>query len=330
MICSSEYVVRLSDNELFSELKKRGFNIGPISPTTRHIYEKKLQRILSETKTSPKNSPPYVNSSPESFTEQNIKNYTDQELFKALKDRNCDAGPILPTTRTCYEKKLLSIIKQSKLPGYPNLDRSISLSPNKSEKPSSFPNDVSVFSKPKIVEKHVPSLFPSLEFKLIDKETTNIVDKNRDEDSFMKINNFENSNRLIDPYSKLSHPNEKNNGSYLDYIQSRYQIPKQNLLKHNRRLNLDEYSFNKKPNNYQQNTKKLHSFNSYNSLYNQPPPPQPNNSSIRSNHFFTEQKIRIREFFLENFKQIFIFISILIILTMLFSSKFSNYNPMDL
>ena len=85
-----------------------------------------------------------------------------------------------------------------------------------------------------------------------------------------------------------------------------------------RRLN---DSINNKPSNYQQNTKQPHSFNLKKGLYNQPPPPQPNNSLIPNNHIFTGQKNRIRELFLENFKQIFIFNSILIILSILFSSN---------
>ncbi|XP_044142871.1 LEM domain-containing protein 1 isoform X5 [Bufo gargarizans] len=38
----------LSDSELKEQLKKHGVNPGPILPTTRTIYEKKLQKLLEE------------------------------------------------------------------------------------------------------------------------------------------------------------------------------------------------------------------------------------------------------------------------------------------
>ncbi|KAM3935425.1 LEM domain-containing protein 1 isoform 2-T2 [Leptodactylus fuscus] len=38
----------LSDSELKEQLKKHGVNPGPILPTTRTVYEKKLQQLLEE------------------------------------------------------------------------------------------------------------------------------------------------------------------------------------------------------------------------------------------------------------------------------------------
>lgn len=46
MTTSIDQVEKLSDEELFKTLKGHGLNVGPITPTTRSLYEKRLKTFL--------------------------------------------------------------------------------------------------------------------------------------------------------------------------------------------------------------------------------------------------------------------------------------------
>ncbi|RNA21216.1 lamina-associated polypeptide isoforms beta gamma isoform X1 [Brachionus plicatilis] len=293
---SLENIGKLSNDELFRELKKRGVNVGPVSPTTRKIYEKKLESLIL-TKMGSKKSPLSVAS--EALSHENVLNYTDEELFKALKERGVDPGPITPTTRQLYQKKLMSLIKHSKIPGYPNLDRSISAStsPNKSTEISKSIQTDYDSEIPNFVED--PKLFPSLEFKLLRNGAKNFhqpVEKDENEENFLKINNFEISNKFGNPLTKFSHPNEKSNGSYLDYFQPKSQVTKKNLLRNpTRKLNLDTELFENKQRYFEKEGNKSFAMSSYDNLYNQPPPPQPmqSNNPVRLVNASAEQKFNM-------------------------------------
>jgi len=50
MILGTEDVAKLSDKQLFEELKKNNLNPGPITGSTRSVYEKKLIKFLTEAK----------------------------------------------------------------------------------------------------------------------------------------------------------------------------------------------------------------------------------------------------------------------------------------
>ena len=39
-------IVTLSDSELRKELLAHGVNVGPVTPTTRGVYQKKLSKIF--------------------------------------------------------------------------------------------------------------------------------------------------------------------------------------------------------------------------------------------------------------------------------------------
>ena len=41
-------VTALSDSQLMQELKKNKVDVGPITSTTRRVYEKKLAKLLAE------------------------------------------------------------------------------------------------------------------------------------------------------------------------------------------------------------------------------------------------------------------------------------------
>jgi hypothetical protein len=43
---TSENIKTISDDVLFNKLKYLGVNVGPIMPSTRHLYEKKLLNVL--------------------------------------------------------------------------------------------------------------------------------------------------------------------------------------------------------------------------------------------------------------------------------------------
>jgi len=46
----------------------------------------------------------------------NFDKLSDQELFKALKLFNINSGPVTHTTRSLYEKKLRSLMKNTHIP----------------------------------------------------------------------------------------------------------------------------------------------------------------------------------------------------------------------
>ncbi|VDO03594.1 unnamed protein product [Rodentolepis nana] len=58
----------LTDDELRNELKANGIEPGPLTPSTREVYERKLQRILDGGKSCPRNRPT-VHPSPAAGTE---------------------------------------------------------------------------------------------------------------------------------------------------------------------------------------------------------------------------------------------------------------------
>lgn len=75
-------ISELTDSELRAELLARGMNIGPISSTTRSVYEKRLASLLStdkatndSTRTSPRKSKSHSQSkSPSKASVENVRN----------------------------------------------------------------------------------------------------------------------------------------------------------------------------------------------------------------------------------------------------------------
>lgn len=47
----------LTDDELRIELRAKGIEPGPITPVTREVYERKLQRLVGKAKSGPKSKP---------------------------------------------------------------------------------------------------------------------------------------------------------------------------------------------------------------------------------------------------------------------------------
>lgn len=57
----------LTDEELRNKLKNHGFEAGPITPATRRVYERKLERLVNEdlqSKVTPVSPPSNRNNKP--------------------------------------------------------------------------------------------------------------------------------------------------------------------------------------------------------------------------------------------------------------------------
>lgn len=68
-------VEKLTDEELFKALKECGFNVGPITPTTKSLYQRRLKNHLENNSTSPSIQPTVAATSvkhPENSTEVKV------------------------------------------------------------------------------------------------------------------------------------------------------------------------------------------------------------------------------------------------------------------
>jgi hypothetical protein len=79
-------IASLSDDELLVKLKEYGISIGPITATTRPLYEKRLKIKMEDNK--------------------ELKMLSDEQLFSTMKRYGLNVGPITSTTRALYEKRL--------------------------------------------------------------------------------------------------------------------------------------------------------------------------------------------------------------------------------
>lgn len=129
-----------SDQELFQYMRGLGLSPGPITPSTRSIYEKKLAshlttgHVVSQSSVASQvhSSSPSLNRSSSSTSRASRSStspsesptsagrMTDDELFEQLKSLGLNPGPITPTTRSVYEKKLAKFMREVKIPGQPN------------------------------------------------------------------------------------------------------------------------------------------------------------------------------------------------------------------
>ncbi|CAF0857057.1 unnamed protein product [Brachionus calyciflorus] len=366
-----EDVAKLTNDELHRELKSRGINPGPVSPTTRSIYEKKLIKMLKEVKIP---GQPTLN-------EETVSNLTNDQLYAELKLRGANLGPVSPTTRSIYEKKLLQLLKETKIPGQPSYTQSISPTSRaiyqnisqESNKNTQIPSNSNTYNQRPLeiftmetnsntydeVDDDIPipisnkstqkSLYPPLIFKLINNDQNDnycekrpqsgpnekskasnfSLNNDNDHDSFMKTNNFELTNRLPNPFNKFTHPNERNNGSYLDYVNPR---PKNNLI--NRKQNVDpKLMLNEFRTDYmERNWNPISSTSSSSSLYHEPPPPQPGSRNSSPGGPITKPVKEVQfdwaNFLLSYWRFVFSILIFLIVISWTFSSV-DNDNPID-
>jgi hypothetical protein len=137
-------ISKLTDDSLFKRLREVKIDCGPVTPTTRSIYEKKLLKYYNSKGITTSQAPVIVTndnslevpastvSTNTSFVDisfaptnehQNnnnnkdlntstcvdILNLTDNELLGLLKEKGLTAGPITNTTRSIYQNKLLRL-----------------------------------------------------------------------------------------------------------------------------------------------------------------------------------------------------------------------------
>merc|ERR1712226_1098407 len=104
---SSVDVQKLSDDQLRKELIKiNASHIGPITSSTRSLYEKKLTQLRNNS--MPKN---YPGNAPATEAKQQTSPLpkTEDELRTALTQFGVKVGPITDTTRQMYQNKLTSL-----------------------------------------------------------------------------------------------------------------------------------------------------------------------------------------------------------------------------
>lgn len=97
-----EEINQLSDSQLREKLKAHNGSCGPITDSTRSLYQKRLLKF-EQTETS-------------SVEQKSPENLTDSELYEELKKHNISCGPVTETTRSLYEKRLKKHIKEAKVP----------------------------------------------------------------------------------------------------------------------------------------------------------------------------------------------------------------------
>ncbi|XP_043216735.1 uncharacterized protein LOC122379003 [Amphibalanus amphitrite] len=99
----------LSDAELRDELVRLGANPGPITASTRHIYQKKLMKLLDASKSASNGISQSVAPDVPSNGHEQTDELTDSQLRQQLQRLGHNPGPISPGTRGLYLKKLAKL-----------------------------------------------------------------------------------------------------------------------------------------------------------------------------------------------------------------------------
>ena len=91
----------VSDIELRSRLTDFGVKVGPITPSTRSVYRKKLEKILKDKKceTTSHHSPRVSEAEISQFSQDEMEQLSANELFRLLKKYNIKPIPITNTNK---------------------------------------------------------------------------------------------------------------------------------------------------------------------------------------------------------------------------------------
>ena len=286
-----ENIARLTNEELFDALKRHGLSVGPITASTRSVYEKKLlksQVPASSSQTS-------INTT--TYDKDNIHNLSNDELYEELIKNGISAGPVTPTTRKVYEKKLTKQLTGAKIPGQEHVS---SPAPVKSsihiETNSSMTKSTQSSFEPELIndeEFQVPKIYPKLEFKLLkDTRTANddVIYYEPDTSSHRtgpqtnysnqyRTNLNQNFEQLSSKYSSPRFDDLKKPAyqieSSLDPLRSRKPLINLNPFKQPDTVKQPKVQF------YSSNVEYRQNIGEHRSIYNEPPPPQLN--SYQSN-----------------------------------------------
>ena len=159
----------LSDCELMSELKSLGLNVGPISPTTRRIYEKRLSKArgcdVVDSTNENQDARANVSESVSTNLNNSISDSTNRTSSEALespaifygvcfdvvRSSNSESGlPSVPAVFTSKDEALKTAkkFKGARFKGFKNRDEAESFSRSRSKEQENSPAVTSSLSSP--------------------------------------------------------------------------------------------------------------------------------------------------------------------------------------